>query len=317
MLASRGCVGRGRVRPRAGLLLVTSFLALGGCDITKITANGTSELFRRAAPGFEQHWDYELAGEAMPSNIMQMEGLLRVVPENEIIIMNAVRLYISYGYGWIEDRVEQLQAENDYAAAEEQMDRAKYMYLRARDLAKHYIALEHEGFDEAYAGGLEEFEAWLQEEFEDEEDVDGLFWAGYAWGSYINASKDDMVAVADLPFAEALVKRSVELDPEYFHGAGLTFLAVVATSAPGADLDAAEPMWERALEATERKNLIVLVNMARTYAVRRQDRELYVSLLREVLEAGDIAPEMRLTSMVAKRRAERYLRQVDQRIPPQ
>ena len=89
----------------------------------------------------------------------------------------------------------------------------------------------------------------------------------------------------------------------------------MATELPGADLDAAQPLWETALERTERKNLLALVNMARTYAVRRGDRELYVSLLREVLEAGDINPEQRLTNMIAKRRAARYLAQVDQRFP--
>ncbi|MCB9613457.1 MAG: hypothetical protein H6722_13490 [Sandaracinus sp.] len=294
---------------------VVCCLGLFGCDFTKITANGTSGLFQRAAPAFEQHWDYDLAGGAMPGNIVQMEGLLRIVPENEIIVMNAVRLYTAYAYGWIEDRVEVLQGQNDYAGAEEQLRRARYMYLRARDLAKHRIAIDHEGFEEAYQGGLETFQRWLQEEFEDEDDVEGIFWAGYAWGSYINTSKHDMVAVADLPFAQALVDRAVELDPDYFNGAGLIFRAVVATEAPGADLDAAEPLWTRALEVTERKNLLAIVNMARTYAVKRQDREMYVSLLREVLEAGDVAPEQRLTNMIAKRRAARYLRLVDERFP--
>ncbi|MEM9067233.1 MAG: TRAP transporter TatT component family protein [Myxococcota bacterium] len=300
---------------RVSFALLLGLFLLTSCDITKLTANGTSGLFKRAAPAFEQHWDYELAGEALPSNIVQMEGLLRIVPENEIIVMNAVRLYSAYAYGWIEDRVEQLQIENNYAEADEQLRRARYMYLRSRDLAKHYIGLDHEGFDDAYAGGLEQFTQWLQDEFEDEEDAEGLLWVGYAWGSYINASKDDMVAVADLAFAQACVERSVELDPTFFNGAGTIFLAVVATELPGADLDLAEPIWERAIEITERRNLLVLVNMARTYAVRRQDRELYLSLLREVLEAGDINPEQRLTNMIAKRRAERYLRQVDERFP--
>ena len=286
-----------------------------GCDITKMAANGTSGLFQRAAPAFEQHWDYELAGDALPSNIVQMEGLLRVVPENEVIVMNAVRLYTAYAYGWVEDRVEELQLAHDYAAADEQMRRARYMYLRSRDLAKHYIGLEHEGFEEAYAAGLDRFREYLQEEFDEAEDAEGLLWVGYAWGSYINASKDDMVAVADLPFARACVERSVELDPTFFNGAGTTFLAVVATEAPGADLDEAQALWERALEITERRNLLVLVNMARTYAVRRQDRELYRSLLVEVLEAGDINPAQRLTNMIAKRRAERYLRQIDEKFP--
>lgn len=310
-----------RLVTRSGLVAlavtVLAAPALLGCDITKMTANGTSKLFVRAAPGLEQHWDYELAGEALPGNIVQMEGLLRVVPENEILVTNAIKLYTAYAYGWIEDRVEQLQMENNYAEAEEQLTRARYMYMRARDLSKHLIALEHEGFDEAYEGGLEEFEQWLDTEFEDDEpeDAKGLFFAGYSWASYINASKSNMAAVADLPFAVALVERSVEIDPTFFNGSGTVLLAVVGTSAPGANLDEALPKWERAMEVTEGKNLLVKVNMARTYAVKRQDREMYIRLLTEVLEAGDINPEARLQNMIAKRRAERYLQQVDQKIP--
>ncbi|MAQ13562.1 MAG: hypothetical protein CMN30_02025 [Sandaracinus sp.] len=311
-----------RVVTRFGIFgLVLSLVGapiLFGCDITKVTANGTSKLFVRAAPGLEQHWDYELAGDALPGNIVQMEGLLRVVPENEILVTNAIKLYTAYAYGWIEDRVEELQAQNDYAAAEVQLTRARYMYMRARDLAKHLIALEHEGFDEAYQGGLEDFERWLDTEFEDDEpeDAAGIFFAGYAWASYINASKSDMVAVADLPFAVALVERSVEIDPTFFNGSGTVLLAVVATSAPGAQIEDAEPAWERAMAITEGKNLLVKVNMARTLAVKKQDREMYIRLLTEVLEAGDINPEARLQNMIAKRRAARYLTQVDQRIPP-
>jgi len=34
-----------------------------------------------------------------------------------------------------------------------------------------------------------------------------------------------------------------------------------------------------------------------------------------VLEAGDVNPEMRLSNLLAKRRAERYLREVDRVFP--
>jgi tetratricopeptide (TPR) repeat protein len=298
-------------------LMVLTLPALLACDVTKIAANGSGNLFRRAAPAFEQHWDYDLTGAAMPGNIVQTEGLLRIVPENEDLVTNAIRLYTGYAYGWVEDRAEVLRTEGRFLEAEAQMLRARYMYERARDLSKHLIALNHEGFDEHVEEGLESFTAWLQEEFEDEEDAAGLFFCGYSWGSYINANKSSMEAVADLPFALALVERGVELDPSYYHHNGLTFLAVVNTSAPGADLDAALPMWNHVLEVTERRNLLILVNMAKTYAVKLQDRELFIALLREVLEAGDINPEQRLTNSIARRRAARYLTQIDVMIPPQ
>lgn len=298
-------------------LMVLTLPALLACDVTKIAANGSGNLFRRASPAFEQHWDYDIAGAAMPSNIVQTEGLLRIVPENEQLVTNAVRLYTGYAYGWVEDSAEQLREEGRFLDAETQMIRARYMYERARDLGKHLIALDHEGFDEHVAEGLESFTAWLQDEFDDEDDAAGLFFTGFSWGSYINANKSSMEAVADLPFAVALVERSVELDPGYYNHSGLAFLAVVNTSAPGADLDVALPMWEHAIEVTERKNLLLLVNMAKSYAVKRQDRELFIALLREVLEAGDINPEQRLQNVIARRRAARYLRQIDTMIPPQ
>ncbi|MEO0322199.1 MAG: TRAP transporter TatT component family protein [Myxococcota bacterium] len=297
------------------VLATMSAPVLLGCDLTKLTANSTSKLFARASPAFEQHWDVDLAGDAVPANIMQMEGLLRIIPENSIIVMNAVRLYDAYAFGWIEDELEEAQGAGDYERAEVLGRRARYMYRRALDLCLHRIRYETEGYDAAYDGGLDAFTAWLESTFDEREHADLLLWTGYSWGSYINASKDDMVAVADLPFAEALVRRSVALDEAHQHGAGVTFLAVVATNALGADLDAAETAWARALEITERKNLLTLVNYARHYLTKRGDREAYIQTLREILEAGDVLPEARLTNMLAKRRARRYLRETDERFP--
>lgn len=283
-----------------------------GC--MKITANAGGRVAKRAAPAMEQHWDHGIAGQAMPGNIIQTEGLLRLSPENETLITNAIRLYTGYAYGWVEDHAEELRLEGRHLEAEEEMRRARYMYLRALDLAKHLIALDHEGFDEHMEEGLESFESWLQDEF-DEDDVAGLFFAGFSWGSYINANKSNMEAVSNLPFARALIERAMELDPSYYNYGGLIFNAVMNTSAPNADISQARPHWERAIEATERRNLLVLVNMARSYATRIGDRELFVSLLREVLEAGDVNPDQRLQNVIARRRAARSLQQIDTLIP--
>ncbi len=295
----------------AGLVSIAMALGSMGCDLTKLTANSTSKLFERASPAFQEYWDWDTAGEAVPATIIQMEGILRVVPENERILLNGIRSYVAYGYGWVEDWAEQAELRGDLQEAAYQRRRAQQMYLRARDLGKHRMSLRAEGWDEAMAGGLDVFEGWLNDNFTETEDAVSLLWTGYAWGSYINVSRDNMEAVADLAFAKALVERSVALDPNYYYGAGLTFLAVIASSAMGADLDAAGQAWERALAVSERRSLLALVNMAKTYAVKRGDRELYVSLLREVLEAGDVLPESRLSNRIAKRRAARYLRQVD------
>lgn len=285
------------------------------CDVPRYAADSSARLAERSAPGFESFWDYELAGDAMPANIVQLESLLRVSPENARIVLALQRTYVGYAFGWVEDHAEALEEAEDFRAADEQRRRAKYMYLRARDLGYYAISLEHDGFEAATQGSLADFEAYLARTFDDRSDARVLFWTGSAWGSFIGQSRDDMSAAAHLPFARALVKRSVELDPDFQFGSGRAFLAAVEASAGDGDLERAKVLFDEALAATERKNLIVLVQMASTYAVAVQDRALYESLLREVRDAGDVLPEARLSNRIAKRRAERYLRLTDQRFP--
>ncbi len=113
-----------------------------------------------------------------------------------------------------------------------------------------------------------------------------------------------------------MVRRSVDLDPHVYGSAGSAFLAYVATRAPGSTVEGAERAWSLALERAGRRNLLMQVVMARTYAVRRRDRQLYMSLLQEVLAAGDVAPELRLSNQLAKRRATRYLRETERLFLP-
>ena len=294
------------------LALVMSLVFTAACDLTRFTANSTSKMFGRAAPALEQLWDYELAGAAAPGNIAQVEGMLRVVPDNRSFLLSGIRAYCAYAYGWVEDEADRLEVAGDFEGSAYQHDRAKFLYMRGRDLGFHYIALDHDGREEAMRGGMESFQAWLNTEFTEQEDAVILVWTGYAWGSAINNGKNDLALVADLPFAEAMIERAVELDESVNNYAGLVFLAVVQSSSLSGDPERGRELFERAIEGNDRRYLLAQFNMARTYAVRTQNRDLFVSLLREVLEAGDIYPEQRLANVLAKHKALRLLRRVDE-----
>jgi tetratricopeptide (TPR) repeat protein len=287
-------------------------VALGGCDVAKFTADSTAGLFTRAAPAFESYWDYELAGEAVPATIVQFEGILRVVPDNEAILSQLAQAYIAYAYGWIEAEVEELEFQGDYDEAEVQRQRTRTMYLRALDLTRHRIRLHNEDVDEAVKASVEDLEAWLYAAFVEKADAEMLLWHGYAWGSYINSAKDDMEAVADLAYAKAFVARSIELDPDYYHAAGYTFMGVATASEMAGDMDAAKVYFEKALAQTERRALMTQVNMARHYAVKQGDRDLFDKLLTEVMDAQDPLPEARLANRMARVRAALYIENADQ-----
>lgn len=293
-----------------GLLAASSV----GCDLTRFTANSTANMFGRAASGLERHFDYELAGDALPGNILQLEGVFRIVPDNEELGVTLIRAYTSYGFGWVEDDMQIAQDRGDLDEEERLMGRARLLYERGRNVGIHLMRLRDPGIDDALTGGHEGFVEYIHAHYDGPEDVPLLFWTGYAWGSAINAGRDDPEMVLSLPFARTLVERAVELDESYFNYSGLTFLGVVNASLPpalGGNPDRAREYFERALEMTDRKFFTVHVSYARTYAVQVQDRNLFIRLLREVVDGGDPEPSARLANQIARRRAIRWLERTD------
>lgn len=301
------------------LLFIVATLAaplMFGCDLTKMAAGQTAHVFQRASPAFDRQSDYEFAGQAAAGSVMQLEGVLNVIPDNEILMLEAAKGWTGYAFGYIEDSMELAELAGNLDEADHQRGRARTMYLRARDLGRMMLEQQEEGFEDAVAAGPDALRDFIAENFDDEEDAPGLFWTGYAWGSAINVSLDDPALIADLALARTLVERSVELDPTYYNAAGLTFLGFansIVNEMFGGNPPRGREYFERALVGTERRALMVQFNYARSYAIQVQDRALFEQLLHEVLEAPeDILPEARLPNVIAKRRAARYLARVDE-----
>ena len=122
---------------------------------------------------------------------------------------------------------------------------------------------------------------------------------------------EDMDTVADLPLAKVLLGYSVELDPDFMFMIGQMTMATLAASEFPPDMDRAKVLFDEVLEKTERRNLMVQLSMARYYAVNIGDHALFRELLQEVLDAGDVLPEARLSNAMARRRAQRYLDKIE------
>ncbi|MEZ4288766.1 MAG: TRAP transporter TatT component family protein [Polyangiales bacterium] len=71
-------------------------------------------------------------GDGMPANIIQVEGILRVVPDNQSILLQAIKAYVGYGYGWIEDKVDVADANDRLDEADAYRDQAQNVPTRDR-----------------------------------------------------------------------------------------------------------------------------------------------------------------------------------------
>ncbi len=312
-----------KCRSRAfALPLLFAIAALGGCNVQRLAADQTAKVAEAGSLGFNGFWDYEIFGAAVPGAIVQSEALVRISPENEKLLVGLARTYVVYAYGWLSDEWEIADERGEFERADRLESRIMNLYGRAAQLALKVVRRhDDDGLldQKLKTGKVDVVRAYLREAYTDREDVPGLYWAGLAWGSKMANSGGDLNQLADAPIARAILERSVELDQGYADAGGLGVLGTVEASFPelfGGNLDKAKDLYERALTVCKRRNHLILLSYAKTYAVAKQDRELFVRLLREILDAPDQGDDIRMNNKVARHRAERYLRRVDDWFPP-
>jgi hypothetical protein len=292
-------------------------VSLGGC-IKSLAADTTADFLTEAAPAVRAYFDYESAGYAAANGLLQLEGLHTVTPEHEGLTLALAQGYIAYAFGWVMDKHEDALLLGHYEEADRQQARAFVMYSRARQLVLKLMRKHDSGIDEALRGEPDQLRAYLRRHYPDpKEDIELVFWCAVAWGSEItNAPSLD--AVVDLPTVRVLAEHTIELDETYENAGALALLGGIESSIPeqfGGDWKKGKAYFERALKLSGRRNHLHHINYARIYAINAQDKPLFVSLLREVIAAGDQGNDVRMSNKVARRRAERNLAHVDELFP--
>lgn len=145
-------------------------------------------------------------------------------------------------------------------------------------------------------------------------DVPALYALATAWAGWIQARSSDWEAVADLGRVQPLMERMVALDEAYDNGGPRLYMGVFETLLPaalGGRPEAGRAHFERALQITGGKHLLVKVFFAESYARLVFDRELHDRLLREVLAADVEAPGLTLMNAIAQEQARDLLQSAD------
>lgn len=284
---------------RNALVLAIAAAALSSCASTldRVALRSTADLLARGRVASLDEPDFQLAKDAMPSQVKLVETLIAADPSDRSLRRLAAESFGGGAFLFLEDA--------DPA-------RAKGFYLRGRDHALAALALKP-----AFAGlasrPLDDFTASLKSATKD--DVPDLFWAGFGWGGFVNLSKDDAAALADLPKVVALMTRVEELDPSFHFGGADLFFGVYYASRPvllGGNPKKAQEAFARAAQSAKDEYLMTDLLDARWYAVAVQDKELFTRLLKKVVESpSGRLPEARLTDEAAKRKAAALLEKTD------
>jgi predicted anti-sigma-YlaC factor YlaD len=302
-----------RITPVARRYTVFVALALlvsaSGCSVRNLALNSMGDALAASGSAFGSDDDPELIGAAAPFSLKLMESILAETPNHRGLLLAAAQGFVQYSYAYVELQADELE-DKDLKAAYAQRERARRLYLRARNYGLRGLETAHPGLGKALradpAGAASRVSA---------EDVPLLHWTGVAWAAAISLSKDDAFLISELPIAEALVRRAFELDESYDNGAIHVFLISYEMSRAGLSADAqnrARRHFARAVELTSGMHAAPYVTLAESVSVSERNRKEFEQSLQHALKLDTAAkPEWRLVNTVMQRRARWLLTRTD------
>ncbi len=297
---------RSLARWRAGLLGLLCAASSGACSASRLASNAMAETLAKSGDVFASDDDPELVGQALPFTLKLMESLLASSPDHERLLIATTRAFTQYAYAFVQMEGDRLELD-DYAAAKQQHERAKRLYLRARGYGLRALALAHAGFEArlraAPGAALNRL---------DKTHIEALYWTCAAWAGAISLSKDDPLLLGEVPLVERMLDRAFALDPDFEQGALHSFMMAFESARVGEHAQGGEAgraararkHFERAVELSGGASAGPFVSWAESYSVANQDLAEFRDLLERALAIDpDRVPGQRLVNVLMQRRA--------------
>lgn len=298
------------MRPTLALPVTIAALALSACSgpASSIVASAVSE----SSETYAREDDVELVRLAVPFGLKTMEGLLEKQPRHQKLLTALTANFTQYAYGFVHEDADEADWAGKYDVARAQRDRARKLFLRARDYGLRGLDEAQDDLGKALREGKDVKKALAEAEVDD---VPLLYWTATAWLLAISDGKSDMGLVAELPVPLAMMERALALDEAWGDGSLHEFYVTwdgTRTAGEGGGPQKAKAHLDRALALSMNKKLGPHVSWAEGVLVMMQDRPEFERVLREVLAADPGAePRYRLANVFAQRRAKALLARAD------
>lgn len=235
--------------------------------------------------------DPALIQDGVPAYLLLVDGFIYQSPDSEDLLAAGARIYALYGSRFSTDP-----------------EAAVRLTEKAHDYGKRAICEAHRPACSWDGLPYDDFVAELAEV--QPKQIDYLYSFALGWLSYLDATSEDLSAVAELPWVEAAMQRALDMDETYAQGAIHTWLGIMKSLRPpalGGEPEIAQAHFERSLELSGGRDLSVKVEYARRFARLMYEQELHDRLLREVLAAPAIEDGFTLFNVLAKKDAEALL----------
>jgi len=242
---------------------------------------------------FFEECDPDLAKQSLPSNLKLMEGLLKNDPANRQLLTSLCMGFTGYAMLFV---------------ADDDPERASRLYSRARTYGLRVIgrnALKLKG------AGLKKDVIQREMQAYGKKEIGALFWTAISWNAWISLNLDKPAVLAQLGAAKACLERVLEIQPDYFHGMAYIMMGSICSIMPvalGGKAGLAKTYFEKAIDVSHGKFLLAQYYSAKYYAVRVQDKELFLKLAKEVESTpSDGLKEVCLINAVMKKKMKQLM----------
>ena len=290
--------------------LVTTLLvaaAFAGCSLRSMAVNAVMPTLANPAVYLSEE-DPEVVRDALPFLLKTIESILDADPAQQDALLFANTGFLLYANAFLQADAA-LAEWDDYELASELNERARRMYLRARDYGLRNVEIDHPDIAARLLDDPESAAAVFEVE-----DVESLYYLGGAWMLAISLGLDQPALVADLPAARALLDRALELDEDFergaLHSAFITLESV--GEAMGGSYARARAHFARAVELSEGQDAGPYLSLATGVAIAEENREEFRELLETAIAIDpDEEPSNRLLNLIAQKRARVLLDHID------
>lgn len=241
------------------------------------------------------HDEPETIKQALPAYLVMVSSLIRSDDKNVELLISGSRLYTAYASAFVEET-----------------QRKIILSRRSLEYAEQAVCLKLPSACSAKSMSYHEFEKMLKAS--KKEDAEILFAYGAAWSGLIQANRADWNAIAELPKAKTIIERVLELDESINNGDAHIHMGMMESLLPavmGGKPVIARGHFERALEISNRKNLMALLAYAEQYARLMFDRKLHDRLLNELLAIDIRQSYTMLFDTIARAKAKKLLANAD------
>jgi predicted anti-sigma-YlaC factor YlaD len=287
-------------------VLLFSAPLLNGCFIKSMAVNSVADGLAGQGDTWSSDNDPELIREAVPFSLKFMESILAATPRHVGLLTTLAKSFTEYSYAFVHSESE-YQADESYERSKGLKQRAKKLYLRARDYGLRGLDVRHDHFSQMLRLDPKNTVAKAKKE-----DVDLLYWTGVSWIAAISLDKNDMDLLADRGQAEALIYRAEELNPDYDEGSLQDFLITYEASKPAGSLAKAKEHFKRALALSHGLDASAYLNYAENISEAEHNPDEFEEMLHKALEIDvDKKPTWRLQNLIMQKRAKWLLARVD------